>query len=40
MSDEKKTIKLMLVDDEEDFLNSLAKRLGSSVSINARAFRK
>jgi two-component system NtrC family response regulator len=27
MSDEKK-IKLMLVDDEEDFLNSLAKRLG------------
>ena len=28
MSDEKKTIKLMLVDDEEDFLNSLAKRLG------------
>jgi DNA-binding NtrC family response regulator len=28
MSDEKKKIKLMLVDDEEDFLNSLAKRLG------------
>jgi DNA-binding NtrC family response regulator len=28
MSDENKKIKLMLVDDEEDFLNSLAKRLG------------
>lgn len=28
MSDENKKIKLLLVDDEEDFLNSLAKRLG------------
>ena len=28
MSDEKKTIKLLIVDDEENFLNSLAKRLG------------
>jgi DNA-binding NtrC family response regulator len=28
MTDENKKIKLLLVDDEEDFLNSLAKRLG------------
>jgi DNA-binding NtrC family response regulator len=28
MSEENKKIKLLLVDDEEDFLNSLAKRLG------------
>jgi DNA-binding NtrC family response regulator len=28
MSDENKKVKLLLVDDEEDFLNSLAKRLG------------
>ena len=28
MSDEQKKIKLLLVDDEVDFLNSLAKRLG------------
>lgn len=28
MSDEEKKIKLLLVDDEVDFLNSLAKRLG------------
>ena len=28
MSDEKKNIKLLIVDDEEDFLNSIAERLG------------
>ena len=28
MPDEEKKIKLLIVDDEEDFLNSLAKRLG------------